>query len=448
MAKKINNLNKLISFKVNNLKGVIEASPDKSISHRALLFASLSIGASKVSNLLESDDVLNMVRALKSLGVKITKNKNTWTIQGVGLTGFEEPPKAIDCGNSGTLVRILMGALSSNNISVTLIGDESLTKRPMFRIVQPLTAMGVNFETSDNKLPITIRGNSKLIPIKYKTPVSSAQIKTSILLAGLNTMGITEILEPHTSRNHTENLLDYFGADINFNSTSKGSNKILIKGGSLLMAKEVEVPGDISSASFAIVAAAIVPNSKIKIINVGVNIYRIGILEALEKMGANIKKDNYRLNKYNEPVSDIKVSFSKLKPIKIKSTFSAKMIDEYPILAIAAATAHGKSVFSGVSELKHKESDRFNAIIEGLNKCGILTNSKKDDIIIHGNRSNIRGGVTIDCNYDHRIAMAFIILGAISAEPIEVVGCNSIFTSYPNFTEQMRSIGLNIRVKK
>ena len=193
-------------------------------------------------------------------------------------------------------------------------------------------------------MPITIRGNSKLIPIKYKTPVSSAQIKTSILLAGLNTMGTTEILEPYTSRNHTENLLDYFGADIKFNSTSKGSNKILIKGGSLLMAKEVEVPGDISSASFAIVAAAIVPNSKIKIINVGVNIYRIGILEALEKMGADIKKDNYRLNKYNEPVSDIKVSFSILKPIKIKSTFSAKMIDEYPILAIAAATAHGKSV--------------------------------------------------------------------------------------------------------
>tara|TARA_Y100001934_G_C12312673_1_gene755753 strand:+ start:310 stop:1656 length:1347 start_codon:yes stop_codon:yes gene_type:complete len=448
MAKKINNLNHLISFKTNKITGEIAAPSDKSISHRALLFSSLSIGLSKISNLLESDDVLNMVRALKSLGVKITKSRKNWLIQGVGLTGFEEPTKKIDCGNSGTLVRILMGALSNNNITVNLTGDQSLIKRPMDRIVEPLTSMGVNFITSNNKLPITIKGNSKLIPIKYKLPVSSAQIKTSILLAGLNTMGITEIIEPYTSRNHSENLLKYFGAKIKFNSTSSGVNRVLIEGGNILMAKQVNIPGDISSAAFTIVAASIIPNSKIRILNVGINIYRIGILDALELMGADIKKENIRINEFNEPISDINVSYSKLKPLKLNKSFSSKMIDEYPILAIAAATATGKSVFRGLSELRHKESDRFEAIIEGLNKCGVLTSSKNDDIIIHGNRNKIKGGVTIDCKYDHRIAMAFIILGTISKKPIEVVGCNSIITSYPNFYDQMRYIGLNVEVKK
>jgi len=448
MTKKKYNLNNLISFKANNLKGNIIASPDKSISHRSLLFASLSIGLSKISNLLESDDVLRMVLALKNLGVKIKKNRNEWLINGVGLTGLDTPLKEIDCGNSGTLARILMGALASNKISATLIGDDSLSNRPMDRIVFPLKSMGVNFLTTNNKLPITINGKNNLIPIKHETPVSSAQIKTSILLAGLNTRGITEVIEPYTSRNHTENLLKYFGADIKFNNAIKGKNKIFIKGGKSLKSRDIEVPGDISSAAFSIVAASIIPKSLVKITNVGVNIFRIGILDALNLMGAKIVLDNYRINEYDEPVSDVIVSYSKLRPIKLKNTFSAKMIDEYPILAIAAAAANGKSIFCGLSELKYKESNRFKAIMDGLNKCGILAINEGNDLIIYGNRNKIEGGVTLDCKYDHRIAMSFLVLGAISKNPIGVIGCNSILTSYPNFYKQMKSIGLDIRVKK
>ena len=447
MTKKIKKLDHLISYKVNNLSGKLVAPPDKSISHRALLFASLSVGMSKISNLLESEDVSKMVAALKNLGVKVQNKGDICFVYGVGLTGFETPLNAIDCGNSGTLARILMGAIANNNISVTLIGDNSLSSRPMDRIVYPLESMGVDFITSDNKLPIIITGNTNLLPIKYKTPVSSAQIKTSILLAGLNIRGTTEIIEPFTSRNHSENLLKYFGANIKFANSKEKTNKISIKGGNILKARTFEVPGDISSAAFSIVAASIVSNSKIKILNVGINIYRIGILEALELMGASIIKENSRINDYSEPVCDIKVSFTKLKPIKIKNKYSAKLIDEYPILAMAAATANGRSVFCGLSELKHKESDRFNAIIEGLNKCGIETTNRDDDIIINGNKEKILGGVTIDCKYDHRIAMSFLVLGAISKKPIEVIGCNSIFTSYPNFYEQMNAIGLNIKVK-
>ncbi len=447
MDKKINKLNHLISFKVRNLKGVVVASADKSISHRSLLFASLALGQSKISNLLESDDTINMITALKSLGVKIRKQNKYWLINGVGLTGFKTPLNVINCGNSGTLARTLIGAIANNDITVTLIGDESLSKRPMDRIVDPLRNMGVNFISLNNKLPITINGRSDLIPIKYETPVSSAQIKTCILLAGLNTRGITEIIEPFTSRNHSENLLKYFGANIKFTNAKKGINKVLIKGGDSLASKYIDVPGDISSAAFAIVASSIVSNSEIKILNVGVNIYRIGILEVLQDMGAKILRENNRINEYDEPICDIKVSFSKLNPVRIKKSFSAKMIDEYPIIAMAAATANGKSIFCGLSELKHKESNRFNAIIEGLNKCGITTRSKGNDIIIYGNKNNIKGGVTIDCDYDHRIAMSFLVLGSVSKKPIEVIGCESIMTSYPNFYSHMKSIGLDIKVK-
>jgi len=449
MAKKKYNLNNLVSFKVNNLKGSIVASPDKSISHRSLLFASLSIGLSRISNLLEADDILRMIEALKNLGVKIRRNnKKEWLINGVGLVGFDTPSKEIDCGNSGTLARILIGALANNKISVTLIGDKSLNNRPMDRVMLPLKKMGVEFITLNNKLPITINGKNNLIPIKYNTPVSSAQIKTSILLASLNIRGVTEVIEPYTSRNHSENLLKYFGADIKFDSANKGKNKVLVQGGNFLKCRDVKVPGDISSAAFSIVAACIVSKSLVKIMNVGVNIFRIGIIDALKLMGANIVLDNYRINEYDEPVSDIIVSYARLKPIKLKSKFSSKMIDEYPILAMAAAATNGKSIFCGLSELKYKESDRFKAIMDGLNKCGIMTVSKGNDLIIYGNKNKIEGGVSIDCQYDHRIAMSFLILGTISKKPIEVIGCKSILTSYPNFYEQMNAIGLDIRVKK
>ena len=431
--------NNLVSHGSRSLKGIITPPGDKSISHRALLFSSLALGKSEVSNLLHSEDVLNMVKALKLLGIKITKINNVFYIIGSGLTGFNIPNKHIDCGNSGTLARILIGAIGGSEIFVTLTGDESLRTRPMNRVIKPLEKMGINFNSSNGLLPLIVYGTNEILPIKYNSPISSAQVKTSILLAGLNAKGTSEIIEPYTSRDHSENLLKYFGANIKYNSKTSGKNKVLITGGNALKSCAIEIPGDISSAAFIIVAAIIIPGSDIIVKNVGINYFRKGVLEALEKMGAKISIENKFTNNFNEPVADISAKYSKIKGITLDSTYSSRLIDEYPILAIAAAVASGKSVFKGLSELRHKESDRFN---------GIKAEAKNDDIIIYGNLSKIKGGITINCQYDHRIAMSFLVLGAVAENPIKVIGCNSISTSYPNFISELNSMGTKIRNEK
>ena len=445
MIKKYNIKNKLSSYEVKGLIGIITPPSDKSISHRALLFSSLAVGKSTIFNLLHSEDVLNMVKALKALGVKVTKRNNSYYVVGVGLHGLHTPKKYIDCGNSGTLARILLGAIGGSEILATLTGDSSLVNRPMDRVIKPLKKMGINFNSINNKLPLIIKGTSDILPIKYISPISSAQVKTTILLAGLNAQGTSEIIEPYSSRNHSENLLKYFGANIKYKTKLSGKNKVLITGGNNLKSCNITVPGDISSASFALVAAIIIPGSSIKILNVGINYFRAGILEALDLMGAKIKLENKIINDYEEPLADILVQYSKLRGINLDSSFSARMIDEYPILAIAAAVASGKTRFCGLAELRHKESDRFKAIINGLVSCGIKVESNKDDIIIYGN-NEVLGGATIDCLFDHRIAMSFIILGAISLKPIKVIGCKSISTSYPSFISEMNDIGMDIRV--
>ena len=445
MIKKYNIKNKLSSYEVKGLIGIITPPSDKSISHRALLFSSLAVGKSTIYNLLHSEDVLNMVKALKTLGVKIINKNNICCVTGVGLNGFNTPNKHIDCGNSGTIARILLGAIGGSEIFVTLTGDSSLVKRPMDRVIKPLKKMGINFNSINNKLPLIIKGTSDILPIKYISPISSAQVKTTILLAGLNAHGTSEIIEPYSSRNHSENLLKYFGANIKYKTKLSGKNKVLITGGNNLKSCNITVPGDISSAAFALVAAIIIPGSSIKILNVGINYFRAGILEALDLMEAKIKLENKIINDYEEPVADILVQYSKLRGINLDSSFSARMIDEYPILAIAAAVASGKTRFCGLAELRHKESDRFKAIINGLVSCGIKVESNKDDIIIYGN-NKVLGGATIDCFFDHRIAMSFIILGAISLKPIKVIGCKSISTSYPSFISEMNDIGMDIRV--
>ena len=437
--------NNLVSHGSRSLKGIITPPGDKSISHRALLFSSLALGKSQISNLLHSEDVLNMVKALKLLGIKITKINNIFYVIGSGLTGFNIPNKHIDCGNSGTLARILIGAIGGSEIFVTLTGDESLRTRPMNRIIKPLKKMGINFHSSNGLLPLIVYGTNEILPIKYNSPISSAQVKTSILLAGLNAQGTSEIIEPYTSRDHSENLLKYFGANIKYNSKTSGKNKVLITGGNTLKSCSIEIPGDISSAAFIIIAAIIIPGSDIIVKNVGVNYFRKGVLEALEKMGAKISIENKFTNNFNEPVADISAKYSKIKGITLDSTYSSRLIDEYPILAIAAAVASGKSVFKGLSELRHKESDRFNGIIDGLKASGIKVEAKNDDIIIYGNLSRIKGGITINCQYDHRIAMSFLVLGAVAENPIKVIGCNSISTSYPNFISELNSMGTKIR---
>lgn len=437
--------NNLVSHGSRSLKGIITPPGDKSISHRALLFSSLALGKSEISNLLHSEDVLNMVKALKLLGIKITKINNIFYVIGSGLTGFNIPNKHIDCGNSGTLARILIGAIGGSEIFVTLTGDESLRTRPMNRVIKPLKKMGINFHSSNGLLPLIVYGTNEILPIKYNSPISSAQVKTSILLAGLNAQGTSEIIEPYTSRDHSENLLKYFGANIKYNSKTSGKNKVLITGGNTLKSCSIEIPGDISSAAFIIIAAIIIPGSDILVKNVGVNYFRKGVLEALEKMGAKISIENKFTNNFNEPVADISAKYSKIKGITLDSTYSSRLIDEYPILAIAAAVASGKSIFKGLSELRHKESDRFNGIIDGLKASGIKVEAKNDDIIIYGNLSRIKGGITINCQYDHRIAMSFLVLGAVAENPIKVIGCNSISTSYPNFISELNSMGTKIR---
>ena len=437
--------NNLVSHGSRSLKGIMTPPGDKSISHRALLFSSLALGKSQISNLLHSEDVLNMVKALKLLGIKITKINNIFYVIGSGLTGFNIPNKHIDCGNSGTLARILIGAIGGSEIFVTLTGDESLRTRPMNRVIKPLKKMGINFHSSNGLLPLIVYGTNEILPIKYNSPISSAQVKTSILLAGLNAQGTSEIIEPYTSRDHSENLLKYFGANIKYNSKTSGKNKVMITGGNTLKSCSIEIPGDISSAAFIIIAAIIIPGSDILVKNVGVNYFRKGVLEALEKMGAKISIENKFTNNFNEPVADISAKYSKIKGITLDSTYSSRLIDEYPILAIAAAVASGKSVFKGLSELRHKESDRFNGIIDGLKASGIKVEAKNDDIIIYGNLSRIKGGITINCQYDHRIAMSFLVLGAVAEKPIKVIGCNSISTSYPNFISELNSMGTKIR---
>ena len=437
--------NNLVSHGSRSLKGIMTPPGDKSISHRALLFSSLALGKSQISNLLHSEDVLNMVKALKLLGIKITKINNIFYVIGSGLTGFNIPNKHIDCGNSGTLARILIGAIGGSEIFVTLTGDESLRTRPMNRIIKPLKKMGINFHSSNGLLPLIVYGTNEILPIKYNSPISSAQVKTSILLAGLNAQGTSEIIEPYTSRDHSENLLKYFGANIKYNSKTSGKNKVMITGGNTLKSCSIEIPGDISSAAFIIIAAIIIPGSDIIVKNVGVNYFRKGVLEALEKMGAKISIENKFTNNFNEPVADISAKYSKIKGITLDSTYSSRLIDEYPILAIAAAVASGKSIFKGLSELRHKESDRFNGIIDGLKASGIKVEAKNDDIIIYGNLSRIKGGITINCQYDHRIAMSFLVLGAVAENPIKVIGCNSISTSYPNFISELNSMGTKIR---
>jgi len=447
MVKNIKIPDNLISYNSKNLKGKICPPPDKSISHRALLISSLAIGISKIQNLLESDDILNTIKALRSLGVKIDKNiDGYWIINGVGLNGYSEPTGLLDCGNSGTLVRILIGAVSGNNIVASFSGDESLIKRPMDRIIIPLEKMGATFvASSGNTLPLTIKGTNDLLPINYKSPISSAQIKTSILLASLNVRGVTEFEEPFTSRDHTELLLKKFGANIQFNSPMNEKNIISLEGGINLKSSDIYVPADISSASFSIVAATITPGSHIKLNNVCINYFRTGILDALKKMGSNITINKKKINNSEEELADIEVKYSKLKGIDIESTYSSRMIDEYPILSIAAAVASGKTTFRGLNELKVKESDRFKAIIEGLKSCNIKVEHKENDITIYGSAEKIKGGVKVNSYYDHRIAMSYLILGGVTQKPIEVLGCKSILTSYPNFLKQMNTIGLDIR---
>ena len=430
----------LKSLKSKSLNGIIYVPSDKSISIRALIISSLCLGNSKIFNLLESEDVKNTLKSLKKLGVKILKRKNFYEIYGNGGV-FEEPKGSLYFGNSGTGVRLLTGLLASSKINVILTGDKSLSSRPMRRVIEPLELMNLTIEDNKGCLPLRIRKNTKKIPIpiKYNLNIGSAQIKSAILLASINIKGTTIIIEKFPSRDHTEIMLKFFGADI-----EKKRKKIVINSPNFLEPKIVEIPGDFSSAAFLIVATLITKNSKLSIKKVGLNFYRTGLLDVLKKMKAKISITN-KENVNGELVGDIHVSSSELKSTSVDKSIVPRLIDELPILFVAAAFAKGTSNFLGLEELKFKESDRLSSMAEALNSSGVTIQQKKSSLKIIGSKSQL-GGSIIKTNNDHRIAMSMLIFGLASEKKIIIDDEKMIKTSFPDFKKILKSVGAKIEI--
>jgi len=433
------------SHPISKLHGDVAVAGDKSISHRALMLASQALGTTTISGLLEGEDVLNTASALRYMGVSIEKKDKNWVVQGVGIGGLKESDEIFDMGNSGTSTRLLMGLVTPYPFTSFFTGDESLRSRPMKRVILPLTEMGARVVTrSGGKLPLSIEGNENAKPIDYTLPVASAQVKSAIMLAALNMNGTTRIIEPHATRDHTENMLEYFGIPVTREMTPAGM-KITIHGKPKQTPEDrsLSVPGDPSSAAFLVVAALIVPQSDITIRNICMNPLRTGLFTTLKEMGAKISYENER-SLGGEKLADIRVQYSKLKAVEVPAERAPSMIDEYPILSVAAAFAEGESVMHGLSELRVKESDRLNAIIESLTACGVKARAEGDTLYVTGGKPT--GGATITTRLDHRIAMSFLVMGMASEKPVRVDDAEAIKTSFPNFVELMNSLGAKINV--
>ncbi len=429
----------LISSKIyNGINGEVEIPGDKSISHRSIIIPSISNGVSEVSNILKSEDVLHTMSAFKQMGVKIEEVKDKIIIYGQGLNSLKEPSKEIYLGNSGTSARLLIGLLSSQNFISNLTGDISLSSRPMGRIMDPLNLMGAKIDSVDNKLPIRIFGQ-KLNPISYTVPVPSAQVKSGLILAALNTEGISKFIEKDITRDHTEIMLESFGANIDIKEENKYKH-ISIIGKKELTAKNINVPSDLSSSAFFIVACLINKNSKLTLKNININPSRNGILRALKKMKAKIDIKNKRfLN--NEIVADLNIEYSKLEGVDLDKEMAKSMIDEYPILSIAASFAETPSIFRGLTELKIKESNRLELIYQNLIRCGVKSEVKDDDLYIYPNNEYSITDSNIITKFDHRIAMAFSVMGTRLNENLKILESECINTSFPNFFKSFNSVG-------
>ena len=425
------------------LKGSLRISGDKSISHRSIIIGAMSIGETKIYNLLESKDILSTVSIIRKLGVKVKKKKSCWIVNGVGTGGFKQPSQVLDAGNSGTTSRLIFGAVSTNPILCTFTGDHSLSSRPMKRVTDFLQDIGAIVKlTKRNYLPLSIDGNINSLPLKHVITKPSAQIKSSIMLAALNISGQTTIVENQATRDHTEILFKYLGINFKKEKYKNGKTKLKIFGPAEIKAKNIYVASDPSSAAFFTVAALITPGSNIEIKDVCLNKTRIAYIEILKKMGGKITiKKNGKIS--GETVGNIKVSYSKLKPIVIPKKKAPYLIDEYPILAIAASQAKGTTVMKGLAELRVKESDRLRSIHENLLNSGISTIIVKDDLIIKGSINKIAGGNKINSFHDHRIAMSFSILNLISEKPLKINNLRCIDISYPKFNEDLKSILIN-----
>ncbi len=443
------------------LSGTVTVPGDKSISHRALMLSALAVGESVIEGLLEGEDVLATAAALRSMGAgiyresaaasssggramgaQIEKRGRSWHVHGVGVGGLLQPHTALDMGNSGTSTRLLMGLVASHPITATFVGDASLSKRPMGRVIEPLGLMGADFTASPGgRLPLMMRGLCPAVPIAHRLPVASAQVKSAVLLAGLNTPGITRVIEPVATRDHSERMLAGFGAELSVEVDDAGVRTISIRGEAELKPQAIAVPGDPSSAAFFVVAALLVPGSAVTIENVGINETRAGLFGVLREMGADIRFERERIVG-GEPVADLIVTHSALTGIEVAPEIAPTMIDEYPILFVAAALAQGRTVMRGLGELRIKESDRIAAMAEGLRAIGARVEELEDGLIVDGSGGDLLpGGATVAAKLDHRIAMSFAVVGLAARTPVTIDDMAPVATSFPGFADLLLGIG-------
>lgn len=435
----------IVAFPSKGLKGSVLISGDKSISHRAVILGALAVGETKIRGLLESDDVHATLNAIQMLGSTVKRNPNgSYSIYGVGTGGFSESDNVINCGNSGTAVRLIIGAVSTTPITTVFTGDSSLRSRPMNRIKTPLSQFGTEFYgRQSNLLPMAVIGSDEPVPIVYKLPVPSAQVKSAVLLAGLNSPGKTTVIEKKKTRDHTERMLRAAGAGIEIQETEEGT-AITLDGYAELKPLELEVPSDPSSAAFIISAGLIVEDSSITVRNIGMNPTRTGLFKTFEEMGAKLQYEEIE-NHSGESLAHVHVQTSDLKGIEVPPERAPSMIDEYPILAVVAAVAEGDTVMRGVKELRVKETDRIKAMVDGLQLCGVDVTEYEDGFTVHGKgKGSVKGNTTVNTYFDHRIAMSFLCLGLASKKPITIDDGTAINTSFPQFVTLMVNIGAGI----
>jgi len=423
------------------LRGEVAVPGDKSISHRALMFGALAVGETRITGLLEGEDVQRTAAAMRALGAAIWRDNADWIVAGRGIGGLTAPDDILDMGNSGTAARLLCGILASHDIFAVMTGDASLRKRPMRRVIEPLKASGAVFcSRPGERLPLSIQGARDALPLNYRLPVASAQVKSAVLLAGLNARGITEVEEPEPTRDHSENMLRHFGAAVIVGVHGKG-RVIRLTGQPELRGADVAVPGDPSSAAFPIVAGLLVPESRLVVTGVGLNPLRTGLFETLREMGAELTIRNQR-SEGGESIGDVVVEHTSLAAVDVPPERAPRMIDEYPVLAVACALARGTSRLRGLGELRVKESDRLAATAALLRAGGVRVEIEEDDLIIHGGEP--AGGGLVETHMDHRLAMSAAVFGQVTAAPMKIDDVSFIDTSFPGFVALMRRLGASM----
>ncbi|NDW47167.1 3-phosphoshikimate 1-carboxyvinyltransferase [Ruegeria sp. PrR005] len=428
------------------LNGVAEVPGDKSISHRALILGAMAVGETRITGLLEGEDVLDTAKAMRAFGAEVTRHADgSWSVHGVGVGGFSEPDQVIDCGNSGTGVRLIMGAMATSPITATFTGDASLNKRPMARVTDPLALFGAKaVGRKGGRLPMTIVGAADPVPVRYAVPVPSAQVKSAVLLAGLNAPGQTVVIEKEATRDHSERMLAGFGAEVTVEDTNEG-RVITLTGRPELKPQVIAVPRDPSSAAFPVCAALITPGSDVLVPGIGLNPTRAGLFTTLREMGADLTYENER-TEGGEPVADLRARYSPdMKGITVPPERAASMIDEYPVLSVVAANAQGVTMMGGVKELRVKESDRIDAMARGLRANGVTVEEGDDWWAVHGlGIGKVPGGGTCESFLDHRIAMSFMVMGMGAAAPVSVDDGSPIATSFPIFEPLMGGLGAKV----